>query len=206
MIRLRKNLLMLSKRFHKISLSLFFYSIDMAIKIGKDMEFDTINGKIVKKVAPAVVYQGKPLAVIYCRVSTDGQVTEGHGIGSQEEACKNRCNNNDVEYVRVFKDEGISGTDLKRQGIHQAIEFLNKENTKYTKIKYFVCTETSRISRSEDLMATLGLEKSIKGTGVEIIYAFNPVMIENDETLFTNKMNHVISWYERMKISKRCKN
>lgn len=170
------------------------------------MEFDTTTGKIIKKADSAVVYEGTPLAVIYCRVSTDGQVTEGHGIDSQEEACRTWCEKNEVEPVKVFKDEGISWTDLQRQGIHKAIEFLKSENAKYTKIKYFVCTETSRISRSENLMATLGLEYKIKDTGAEIIYAFSPMSSENDEADFLNKIQFVIAANERKKISKRCKN
>lgn len=201
-----KNDLMFLRRLNKILISLYPTLSTMTVKIWKDLEFDINAGKVVKRASMPTVNQGKPLAVIYCRVSTDGQVTEGNGITSQEEACKAWCERNQVECVKVFKDEGISGTDLKRQGIHQAIAFLKEENAKYTKIRYFVCTETSRISRSENLMATLWLEYEIKNTGVDIVYAFSPMSSESDESSFINNIQHVIAAHERKRISKRCKN
>ena len=50
-----------------------------------------------------------PKLVGYCRVSTDSQKEEGT-IEIQEKALKLYANNDNFELVKVFKDEGISGS------------------------------------------------------------------------------------------------
>ncbi len=47
--------------------------------------------------------------LIYCRVSSQRQVIEGHGLDSQEQRCRIFANQNNYEVVKVFPDEGISG-------------------------------------------------------------------------------------------------
>jgi hypothetical protein len=46
---------------------------------------------------------------------------------------------------------------------------LQQQNSKNIKIKYFLCTEISRISRSEDIRGTIEMKKKIESTGVSII-------------------------------------
>jgi site-specific DNA recombinase len=48
-------------------------------------------------------------AVIYCRVSSQQQVTQGSGLESQETRCKNYAASKNYEVAAVFKEEGISG-------------------------------------------------------------------------------------------------
>lgn len=142
-------------------------------------------------------------AIIYCRVSTNWQITQWHWIDTQEEICKEWCNRNWVEIVKVFKDEWISWANLNRKWLNDAMEFLESQNQKYTKIKYFVCTEASRISRSEDLLDTLDVDARIRGNLSEIIYVLQPIDSSTDEWQLIKYIQYVYANYERKKIAKR---
>lgn len=65
-----------------------------------------------------------PKAVIYCRVSSDRQAKEGHGIEGQERHCRRYAEGKGYEVARVFKDEGISGGILDRPGMEELLDYL----------------------------------------------------------------------------------
>lgn len=65
-------------------------------------------------------------AVIYCRVSSERQVQEGHGLESQEQRCRQRAMELNLEVVAVFKDEAVSGSVYERPGMNRLINFLDK--------------------------------------------------------------------------------
>ena len=70
-------------------------------------------------------------AIIYCRVSSDRQVKEGHGNDGQENSCRRFADSRSYQVVKVFKDEGISGGIIDRPGIDELIDYLDahrKEN------------------------------------------------------------------------------
>lgn len=74
--------------------------------------------------------QTKPTkCIIYCRVSTPGQVSNGHGIETQEKLCRQWAAQNDVSVVEVFRDCGISGKDMESR------PELNKMLAKLLKLK-----------------------------------------------------------------------
>ena len=50
-----------------------------------------------------------PSALIYCRVSSDRQVREGHGFEGQESRCRTYALDKGYEVVGVFRDEGVAG-------------------------------------------------------------------------------------------------
>lgn len=49
-------------------------------------------------------------AVIYLRVSTNGQALDGHGLDVQEQQCREYATHAGLEVVSVLRDEGLSGT------------------------------------------------------------------------------------------------
>lgn len=49
-------------------------------------------------------------ALIYARVSTDRQATEGHGIAAQVAECRRWCRERELRVAGVFVDEGVSGS------------------------------------------------------------------------------------------------
>ena len=148
----------------------------------------------------------KTYGIIYARVSTEDQAKHWHGIESQIQMCQQRALNNNVEVVKIFKDEWISGAKLERKGLSDALNFLEKENKKWVKIKYFITTEASRISRSENLIDTLEVDQKIKSTGAKIIYTMHPTDTTTDEGKFIQNFQYLVASYERTKIKARTMN
>lgn len=164
------------------------------------IDIDPTTGRIIKQKDPT----SKTLkAVIYCRVSTGRQVTEWHWLETQESYCRDWCKNHWVEVVKVIKDEWISGTKLNRAWILETIAFIEEQNKKQKTITHFVCTEESRLSRSEDLWATLELESKILSTGVQIVFSFGNISTGTDDGDFLTKIKYIVASDERKKINKR---
>ena len=65
-------------------------------------------------------------AIIYCRVSSDRQVKEGHGLESQEERCRNYAKSQGYQTIDVFRDEGESGGLFERTGMKQVLACLEQ--------------------------------------------------------------------------------
>ena len=72
------------------------------------------NGTLVPK---------KKRVCAYCRVSTD-DIEQKHSYDTQvEEYTKRITSNPDWEFVKIYADEGISGTDIKkRDSFNQMME------------------------------------------------------------------------------------
>ncbi len=76
-------------------------------------------------------------AVIYCRVSSTRQATEGHGLDSQESRCRDYAISRDYEVVAVFTDDVSGGGDfMKRPGMVRLLNYLD-EHSKYEHIVIF---------------------------------------------------------------------
>ena len=82
--------------------------------------------------------------IIYARVSTIRQVTEGHGIDSQIKACLAFAKDNDVHIVKIFTDPAKSGGNLDRPGVKAFLAFLKKRK-KYT---YVFIDDIARLTRN----------------------------------------------------------
>ncbi len=65
-------------------------------------------------------------AVIYCRVSSPKQVTEGHGLASQETRCREYAAHKNYNVQEVFRDEGLSGKLLDRPNMQAMLSYLKK--------------------------------------------------------------------------------
>ena len=66
----------------------------------------------------------------YLRVSTDRQAEEGLGLEVQEAAIQEWAAANGHQLIKVFRDEGISGSNglETRVGLAEALELLNKRS------------------------------------------------------------------------------
>ncbi|MFA6256652.1 MAG: recombinase family protein, partial [Candidatus Absconditabacterales bacterium] len=170
------------------------------------MKFDLSTEKVVTMSVESEKKQ-IPLAIAYARISSDKQKNEGSGIQGQVQSCKDRCKNNgDIKIVKFFEDEAVSGTVLDREGLMNAIKFLEKENKQYTKITHFLCSEVSRIARPEEVSEGAALLSRIESTGVKIITTLEHRDTSTDEGKLMDDIKLSIARYERKKIMKRAKN
>lgn len=105
-------------------------------------------------------------AVAYCRVSTAGQVGEGKfGIDEQRTKITEYCEKNDIEVVRWYIDEGVSGAELHRPALDR---LLAGEETN-PPIEYVVAAKADRISR--DVTKYHVIKYLLQEQGIEILSA-----------------------------------
>ena len=62
-------------------------------------------------------------AVIYIRVSTERQVTEGASLQTQERDCRAMCDRNGWHVVRLFREEGESAKTADRPRLQELLTF-----------------------------------------------------------------------------------
>lgn len=175
----------------------------------KQYDFDISDGIwILKEKKQFIDIKRNPTAIIYVRVSDRKQVEEWNWLESQEATCRRRAEEKGISIIRTFSDEGISWAELWRRGLLDAIDFLKKENTKYPKISYFLCTEISRISRSEDIEKSGMLKKTIEDTNTEIVTTSNGVNISKKDTTnsFMTDIQLAVAKNERLQIRERSLN
>lgn len=104
------------------------------------------------------------IAIIYCRVSSDKQVNEGHGLDGQELRCRQYAEQKGYEVVVVFKDEGVSGGSVSRPGMSQLFKFL--EENAFEDEMVVLIDDISRLAR--DVQAHFSLKQSIESRGARI--------------------------------------
>lgn len=61
------------------------------------------------------------LTVAYCRVSTEEQAEEGYSIEGQANRLRSYAELHELGAVTVVEDPGLSGKNLKRQGLQQIL-------------------------------------------------------------------------------------
>ena len=62
--------------------------------------------------------------IIYCRVSSKKQLLEGDGLRSQEKRCRDYAASKGYKVLRVFQDEGVSGSMGIRPAMTEILAFL----------------------------------------------------------------------------------
>lgn len=86
--------------------------------------------------------------VIYIRVSTQGQVGEdSYGLDVQRKDCMKYCEDNDMNIVKIYQEEGVSGATLERP---ELTKLLNGEVT-HPPIDAVVVPKTDRVARDVNL-------------------------------------------------------
>lgn len=105
-------------------------------------------------------------AVAYCRVSTAGQVGEDkYGIDAQRTQIEEYCEKHDIEVVRWYIDEGVSGAELHRPALDR---LLAGEETN-PPIEYVVVAKADRVSR--DVTKYHVIKFLLQEQGIEIVSA-----------------------------------
>ena len=100
----------------------------------------------------------------YCRVSTDSEEQSTSFNNQIEEWTKRILENPDYQLVKVYADEGISGTSAKgRNGFNQMIK-----DAKAGKIDLILVKSISRFARNTVL--TIQTIRELKEIGVEVYF------------------------------------
>src|SRR5665213_1433088 len=108
-----------------------------------------------------------PKALIYCRVSSERQKTEGHGLDSQEQRCQLYCEQRGYEIERVFKDSFTGGGDFMRR---PAMADLLKHIDKHPHKSYVVVfDDLSRLARDVEAHLKLRAAFHFRKTELECL-------------------------------------
>ncbi len=81
--------------------------------------------------------------LIYCRVSSDRQASEGHGLDGQERRCRDYAKANGCHVLKVFRDEGASGGTIDRPALKEMFAYMKK----YKNVDLVLFEDVSRIAR-----------------------------------------------------------
>ncbi len=139
-------------------------------------------------------------AVIYCRVSSAAQVKKGDGLGSQETRCRQYAENRGYTVIRVFKDEGASGSVVARSGMAEMVRFLKSQK----RDQYVVLIDDiSRLARG--LEAHIQLRTLISSVGAKLASPSIEFGEDSDSLLVENLLASV-SQHQRQKNAEQTKN
>ncbi len=106
----------------------------------------------------------KQSALIYCRVSSDRQKAEGHGLESQEQRCRARAASVGYKVEKVFHDSISGGADYKERPA--VVDLLNYvDDHPYTEY-VVILDDLSRLAR--DVIQHVKIRKAFDKRGVEL--------------------------------------
>ncbi|MHB1865379.1 MAG: recombinase family protein [Candidatus Saccharimonadales bacterium] len=84
-------------------------------------------------------------AVIYVRVSTTDQAEKGVSLDNQERSCHDWAFRNQIQVLRVFREEGRSAKTLNRPEVMSMLDYFNDH---HQEIDYLIVYQIDRLTRS----------------------------------------------------------
>lgn len=135
--------------------------------------------------------------VIYTRVSSQRQVSEGNGLESQLRSCQNFAENNGIKIIQTFEDKGVSGDKSERPGLQALLEFLSKRKN-FTAV---IIDDVSRLMRNQERYYPVKM--AIKKQGGILLSVKNDLNNEDPMNSFLEHMMVGIADLERKTNNKR---
>ncbi|MBI4030693.1 MAG: recombinase family protein [Proteobacteria bacterium] len=129
--------------------------------------------------------------VLYARVSSKKQVTDGHGIDSQLRRGRQYADQNGIRIVAEFKDEGISGKDSDRPQVKAMIDFIQNHPNEVV----VIMDEVNRMAREN--IAYYLLKQAIEAAGGKIEYV-SQKFDDSAEGAFIESIIVQVGAYERI--------
>ncbi len=108
-------------------------------------------------------------SAIYCRCSTDSQSEEELPIQGQLEECKRYALEHNIEIVRIYKDEGMTGSTESRPGYQQMLEDTRQKPPPFDII---LTWRANRISRNVE--SRLANRRILRSRSVKIVSLHDP--------------------------------
>lgn len=138
--------------------------------------------------------------VIYCRVSTNNQVREGHGLESQEALCRKWAHDKAVQVDEVFIDAGKSGKSIEnRDELERMVKFLGQAKQPYIVLIF----DLQRLSRE---MTDFGIiRRQIEDNG-HILATPEGILDKSPEEHLITSIQVANGQYFREKNAERVKN
>jgi site-specific DNA recombinase len=134
--------------------------------------------------------------IIYCRVSTEEQATEGASMAAQENACRGYCAQRHLDVAEVVTDPGISAKDMQRPGVQRLLNLLRSGT-----VAGVVVWRLDRLTRSlRDLLSIIDLSES---SGIALASVTEHISTDNPMgRLMLHMMGSMAQW-ERETIAER---
>ena len=156
------------------------------------------------RLTPKVVYEVfsgprmEQYAISYVRVSSESQV-EGFSLDIQLKECREHAKRLDVEILKEFIEEGVSGTLVDRPALAQALAFCAKNKGK---VAYFIVKDIDRIAR--DTLVHAMIRAKLRELGVQLCSINQPSIGEDSpHARFMENIFSSVAQLEREQINQR---
>lgn len=128
-------------------------------------------------------------AIIYLRVSTTAQATDGVSLEAQEAKARAWCELNDYQVSGVFTDAGISGKSTdNREGLQNALDSVSKGDA-------LIVYSLSRLARSTK--DTIEISEQLQAKGVDLVSLSEKIDTTTAAGKMVFRMLAVLSEFER---------
>ncbi|MEM1506341.1 recombinase family protein [Domibacillus sp. 8LH] len=133
----------------------------------------------------------------YVRVSTETQAEKGYGKDVQENAIKEYCKQNGLELVEVFRDLGVSGTLIERDGLTEVLAAVSEGE-----VKTVVVMNTSRLWREDNAKVMIKRQLMKANAEVKSVEQRTYSIYDKDPNDFLiNGMMELLDQYDRLSIN-----
>lgn len=135
----------------------------------------------------------------YVRVSTETQAEKGYGKDVQENAIKEYCKAKGLKLVETFKDLGVSGALIERDGLTELLAALSESG-----VKKVVVMNTSRLWREDTAKVLIKRDlQKINANIVSIEQKDYNIYSKEPNDFLVNGMMELLDQYDRLSINKK---